>query len=86
MRVAKRSTKKIINEINVIAENTNAGCPHVGCQFLRCRSVNCHHKKRGAPQGSTSLFGEDNRTRTYDLLHVKQTLYQLSYTFIVRLV
>lgn len=24
-------------------------------------------------------YGEDNRTRTYDLLHVKQMLYQLSY-------
>ena len=30
-------------------------------------------------------FGEDNRTRTYDPLHVKQVLYQLSYTLITLL-
>ena len=29
-----------------------------------------------------AFFGEDNRTRTYDPLHVKQMLYQLSYTFV----
>lgn len=31
------------------------------------------------------FFGEDNRTRTYDPLHVKQVLYQLSYTLILTL-
>ncbi len=41
-------------------------------------------RKKAVSQG-LRRFGEDNRTRTYDPLHVKQVLYQLSYTLVTTL-
>ena len=52
--------------------------------LLSLNSMKKHIKENWAPASILivsklmSNFGEDNRTRTYDPLHVKQVLYQLS--------